>query len=155
MNTELKVGAVVLIAVAVLAAFIMQMGDTSNLFGASTEVYEVQVLFDTIAGLGRDAPVRLAGVPVGRVASIDLTDDGQALVVLRINNDVTLRQDAAASVASLGLLGEKYLEITAGTPGGPVVAPGGSIQPGAAVSIDQMVAVMNPSTSTSSVELAS
>ena len=114
MSTELKVGAVVLIAVAVLAAFIMQMGDTSNLFGGSTEVYEVQVLFDTISGLGRDASVRLAGVPVGRVASIDLTDDGQALVVLRINNDVTLRQDAAASVASLGLLGEKYLEITAG-----------------------------------------
>jgi phospholipid/cholesterol/gamma-HCH transport system substrate-binding protein len=143
MSTELKVGAVVLIAVAVLGAFIMRMGDTANLFGTSTEVYEVQVLFDTIAGLGRDAPVRLAGVPVGRVAEIDLTEDGQALVLLRIDNGIILRQDATASVASLGLLGEKYLEITAGTPGGPVVADGGSIQPGAAVSIDQMVAVMN------------
>lgn len=143
MSTELKVGAVVLIAVAVLAAFVMQMGDTSNLFGASTDVYEVQVLFDTIAGLGRDVPVRLAGVLVGRVHSIELTDEGQALVVLRIDNGVILRQDATASVASLGVLGAKYLEVTAGTSGGPVVVAGGFIQPGAAVSIDQMVAVMN------------
>jgi phospholipid/cholesterol/gamma-HCH transport system substrate-binding protein len=46
-------------------------------------------------------------------------------------------------VASLGLLGEKYLELTAGSPGAPVVADGGEILPGAAVSVDQMVAVMN------------
>jgi phospholipid/cholesterol/gamma-HCH transport system substrate-binding protein len=143
MSTELKVGAVVLVGVAVLAAFILRMDDTSNLFGTSTDVYRVSVRFDTIAGLGIDAPVRLAGVPVGRVESIDLTDDGRALVTLRINNGVPLRQDAAASVASLGLLGEKYLEVTAGTPGAPLVVDGGEIQPGAAVSVDQMVAVMN------------
>jgi len=143
MSTELKVGAVVLIAVAVLAAFVMQMGDTADFFGSPTDVYRVQVRFDTIAGLGVDAPVRLAGVFVGRVQSIELTDEGQALLVLRINNGVILRQDATASVASLGVLGEKYLEVTAGTPGSPVVTDGGFIQPGAAVSIDQMVAVMN------------
>lgn len=143
MSTELKVGAVVLVAVAVLAAFILQMNDTANLFGTSTDVYRVVVRFDSIAGLGVDAPVRLAGVLVGRVESIALTENGRALVTLRINRNVALRQDARASVASLGLLGEKYLEITAGTPGGPVVADGGEIQPGAAVSVDQMVAVMN------------
>jgi len=143
MSTELKVGAVVLIGVAVLAAFILQMDDTSNLFGTSADVYRVNIRFDTIAGLGIDAPVRLAGVPVGRVESINLTDAGQALVTLRINDGVILRQDATASVASLGLLGEKYLEVTPGTPGAAVVADGGSIQPGAAVSVDQMVAVMN------------
>lgn len=143
MSTELKVGAVVLIAVAVLAAFVMQMGDTSEFFGPPTDVYRVQVRFDTVGGLGVDAPVRLAGVPVGRVRSIDLTDEGQALVVLRITNGVILREDATASVASLGVLGEKYLEVTAGTLGAAVVVDGGFIQPGAAVSIDQMVAVMN------------
>lgn len=143
MSTELKVGAVVLIGVVVLAVFILRMDDTSTLFGVSTDVYRVQVRFDTISGLGVDAPVRLAGVPVGRVERIDLTDDGQALVTLRINDEVALRQSATASVASLGLLGEKYLEVTAGTPGDPVVTDGGEIQPGAAVSVDQMVAVMN------------
>ncbi len=143
MSTELKVGAVVLIAIAVGAVFILQMDDTSTLFGTSTDVYRVRVLFDSIAGLGVDAPVRLAGVPVGRVEAINLTDAGQAEVVLRINNGVPLRADATASVASLGLLGEKYLEVTAGSPGAVLVTDGGTIQPGAAVSIDQMVAVMN------------
>ncbi len=143
MSTELKVGAVVLIAIAVGGVFILQMDDTSSLFGTSTDVYRVRVLFDSIAGLGIDAPVRLAGVLVGRVEAINLTENGQAEVVLRINNGVPLRADGTASVASLGLLGEKYLEVTAGTPGGPLVTDGGTIQAGAAVSIDQMVAVMN------------
>ncbi|MGD8327820.1 MAG: MlaD family protein, partial [Acidobacteriota bacterium] len=143
MSTELKVGAVVLVGVVVLAAFILQMNDTSNLFGASTDVYRVHVSFDSIAGLSVDAPVRLAGVLVGRVESVSLTEDGRAMVTLRINNDVVLRAGATASVASLGLLGEKYLEVTAGPLSEPVVTDGGEIQPGAAVSVDQMVAVMN------------
>lgn len=143
MSTELKVGAVVLVAVAVLATFILQMDDTSGLFGTSLDVYRVQVRFNSIAGLGIDAPVRLAGVPVGRVESIELTNDGRALVTLRINNDVILREDSAAAVASLGLLGEKYLEISAGTPAANVVVDGGSIRPAAPVSVDQMVVVMN------------
>jgi len=144
MSTELKVGAVVLIAVAVLAVFILNLDETSRFFRASTEVYRVQVRFDSISGLGVDAPVRLAGVPVGRVEGpIRLTDDGQALVTLRIDNGVILRDDSTASVSSEGLLGEKYLELTAGTPGGPVVGDGGFILAGAAVSLDQMVTVMN------------
>jgi len=143
MSTELKVGAVVLVGVAVLAAFILQMDDTANLFGASTDVFRVQVRFDTIAGLGVDAPVRLAGVLVGRVESVSLTEAGRALVTLRINNGTVLREGATASVASAGLLGEKYLEVTAGPLGAPVIGDGGEIDPGAAVSVDQMVAVMN------------
>ncbi len=143
MSTELKVGAVVLVAIVVAAFFILRMDDTANIFGTSTDVYRVRVLFDSIAGLGIDAPVRLAGVLVGRVETIRLTDNGQAEVVLRINNGVPLRTDAVASVASLGLLGEKYLEVSAGTPGGTLVTDGGTIGAGAAVSIDQMVAVMN------------
>jgi len=142
MSTELKVGAVVLIAVVVLGAFVLKIEDRT-LFGTTTETYDVRVRFDTIAGLASDAPVHLAGVRVGRVRSITLTDEGQAEVLVGINSDVVLRQDATASVASLGVLGEKYLELTAGTPGSAVVTAGGLIRPGPAVSIDQMVAVMN------------
>jgi len=142
MSTELKVGAVVLSAVVVLGVFVLKIEDRT-LFGTTTETYDVRVRFDTIAGLASDAPVHLAGVRVGRVRSITLTDEGQAEVLVGINSDVVLRQDATASVASLGVLGEKYLELTAGTPGSAVVTAGGLIRPGPAVSIDQMVAVMN------------
>ena len=143
MSLELKVGAVVLVAIAVAAGFILNMNDTIGFFGSPTDVYRVEVAFTSVSGLGLEAIVRLSGVYIGRVEAISLTDDGLAVVTLRINNDVTLRADATASVASEGLLGEKYLEISAGTSASPVVTDGGSILPGALVSLDQMVAVMN------------
>lgn len=143
MNTELKVGMVVVVAIAVAAGFILNMNDTANFFGPPTDVYRVQVQFRSASGLIRDATVRLAGVYVGRVEDIVLNDEGQAVVTMRIDNSVTLRTDATASVSNEGILGEKYLELTSGTPGGSVVTDGGSILPGAPVSIDQMVAVMN------------
>ncbi|MCH7824012.1 MAG: MCE family protein [Acidobacteria bacterium] len=143
MSVELKVGAVVLVAIAVAAGFILNMNDTAGFFGSPTDVYRVEVRFNSVSGLGTDAIVRLAGVYIGRVENIGLTDDGRAVVTLRIGNGVILRADATASVASQGMLGEKYLEIAAGTSTSPVVTDGGSILPGAAVSIDQMVVVMN------------
>ena len=142
MSTELKVGVVVLIAIGVAAYFILQI-EGPTFLGSAEEAYEVRVVFDSIAGLTIDSPVRLAGVGIGRVDDIDLTPEGQAEVTLQIRGGVQLRQDATASVASLGLLGEKYLELTAGTLTAPLVTDGGEIQPGAAVSIDQMVAVLN------------
>ena len=143
MSTELKVGALVVVAIAVAGWFILNLDDTAGFFGPPTDVYSVQVQFDSVSGLPPDAIVRLAGVPIGRVQRIALTPAGQALVTLRIDDDVILREDATASVASEGLLGEKYLEISAGTPGSAAVVDGGSILPGAPVSIDQMVTVMN------------
>ena len=143
MSTELKVGAVVLFAIAAASGFILNMNDTANFFGPPTDVYRVRVLFASASGLTKDATVRLAGVYVGRVEAIELNDDGQAVVTMRIDNGVTLRTDSTASVSNEGMLGEKYLELTSGTPGGPVVPDEGEILPGAPVSIDQMVLVMN------------
>lgn len=142
MSTELKVGAVVLIAIGVLAFFILRLEEGAIFEGEAG--YEVRVVFDSIAGLTVDSEVRLAGVRVGRVSDIDLTEDGRAEVGIRLRDpDIRLRSDAVASVASAGLLGEKYLELTAGTPGAETVPNGGYIQGGPPVSIDQMVAVMN------------
>jgi phospholipid/cholesterol/gamma-HCH transport system substrate-binding protein len=143
MSTELKVGAVVVVAIAAATGFILNMNDTANFFGPPTDVYRTRVVFPTASGLARDAAVRLAGVYVGRVEAIVLNDDGQAVVTMRIDNGVTLRADSTASVSNEGMLGEKFLELTSGTPGGLVVTDGGEILPGAPVSIDQMVLVMN------------
>ena len=143
MSNELKVGVVVLIAIVVAGFFMMRM-DGSLLLGAPEAVYSVRVQFDSISGMAADAPVLVAGLRVGRIASITLTDEGRAEVTIRIEDpDVVLRSDATASIASLGVLGEKYLELTAGSLSSPAVVDGGLIQPGVAVSIDQMVAVLN------------
>ena len=132
MSNELRVGVVVLIAIGVAGYFMMQMDDLS-LFGAPEAAYSVRVRFDSISGMAADAPVLVAGLRVGRIGRITLTDEGQAEVTIRIEDpDVVLHSDATASIASLGVLGEKYLELTAGSLTSPVVVNGGMIQPGAA-----------------------
>ena len=63
------------------------------------------------------ADVEMAGVPVGRVASIKLDDDlsrRQARVVLILDKDLQLPADTIASVKTSGLIGDKYVNLTAG-----------------------------------------
>ena len=144
MSTELKVGAVVLIALGIFAYFIIQIEDTGVLLFQADDNYEVKVVFDTVGGMADDAPVRLAGVRVGQITSITIPE-GQAVVTMEIARGIDLHEDAVAFVASRSVLGENYLELNAGTPGLPEVPKDGTgvIASGRPVSVDQMVAVMN------------
>lgn len=141
MTTELKVGTLVLVAILVFAFFVIRIEGLGGFEDDRT--YELRARFDNIAGLTRDAPVRLAGVQVGRVAGIHLTDDGRAEVAMRIGRDVVLHQDAVATVGSMGMLGEKYVEIQAGTAEAARVSDGDFIRGGRPTSIDQLVTVMS------------
>lgn len=141
MSTELKVGVLVVIAIVVFAFFVVRIED--RVWFEPETAYRVRAVFEDIAGLEPDSPVRLAGVRVGKVGNIDLTEDGRAEVTMQLDPGVRLRQDSVASVASLGLLGEKYLQLTSGSPEAEVVPDGGLIRGGRPVSIDQAVTVMN------------
>jgi phospholipid/cholesterol/gamma-HCH transport system substrate-binding protein len=87
--------------------------------------YPVYAVFSDIGGLRVGAPVVIAGVEVGRVDSIRL-EDYEARVVLRIEPGLPLHVDAIASVKTRGLIGEKYVQISAGgaeeilRPGDPI-----------------------------------
>ena len=73
--------------------------------------------FNSVSGLRVGADVEMAGVPVGRVASIKLDDDlsrRQARVVLILDKDLQLPADTIASVKTSGLIGDKYVNLTAG-----------------------------------------
>lgn len=76
----------------------------------------VTIQFQDVAGLDEKTAVRVAGVRVGRVEKIRLIE-GKAYVDLELDYDVDLRQGASGSVASLGLLGEKYVELVPGPVG--------------------------------------
>lgn len=102
-----------LIVLAILAFFIMRIEDFS--LGRAGNTRSIDVLFDSVAGLERKSAVRVAGVRVGTVDDIKLTPDGRALVTLQVNDDVPIHRNATARVASLGLLGEKYVELEPGT----------------------------------------
>jgi phospholipid/cholesterol/gamma-HCH transport system substrate-binding protein len=78
--------------------------------------YLVEVVFDNVAGLERDASVQIAGVDIGRVDRIRLID-GKALVTLRIAPNVKLEKDVKAAMKTRGILGDKYIELVPGTSG--------------------------------------
>ena len=56
----------------------------------------------------------MAGVVIGRIDSVKLTDNDHATMLLRINNDVKITEDAFASVRTKGIIGDRYIRITQG-----------------------------------------
>ena len=92
--------------------------------------YLLSIYFDTAPGLDRNSPVRVAGVHLGDVEKVAL-EEGKAKVTFRLPFHVVLYKDAKAYLKSEGFLGEKYVEISPGTPGYPKLGPNGVAGPGA------------------------
>lgn len=87
--------------------------------------YLVSAEFDNISGLEPGAQVEIAGVPIGQVSSIELKNTS-ALVEMRIKEGVKLRDDDIAAIRTKGIIGEKYVKITAGG-SEEVIRPGDQI----------------------------
>jgi len=80
------------------------------------EGYELYAVFDNAAGLDINAPVRMVGVNVGRVAGIDIIDR-KARVVLYIDKGRQIDREAMFTIRSQGILGDKFVGIEPGTSG--------------------------------------
>jgi virulence factor Mce-like protein len=117
----MKVSILVLAAMGLLAYMLVKLGAFSWL-GPSTNDYVVR--FDSISGLSLGARVLIAGVEVGKVKEIAL-DQGRAKLVLSLQNEVQLHQDAVALLRTQGLLGERYVEVQPGQ--GALLKPGQEI----------------------------
>jgi len=101
------IGAVALVFLALKAANLLSFN-----FNPS---YSVSARFDNIGGLKANAPVKSAGVVVGRVASIGFDQNTfQADVRLDLNSDAKFPKDSSLAILTSGLLGEQYIGITAG-----------------------------------------
>ncbi|HYR28207.1 MAG TPA: MlaD family protein, partial [Thermoanaerobaculia bacterium] len=119
MTPAAKVGLVMLIALAVLGYFVLRIEDIS--LSRSRTTREVKAIFDDVSGLDDESAVRIAGVRKGHVTDIKVRPDGTAEVTMEVDDDVPLHADSQAKVASLGLLGEKYIELDPGTGRQPVL----------------------------------
>ncbi|MBS1766246.1 MAG: MCE family protein [Acidobacteria bacterium] len=113
MKLETKVGAFFLAAIAILGTLILKVEKMD--FGGAAASRKASVAFDQVAGLGLQGAVRVAGVKVGEVRSIDL-ENGKAKVGLSVDGKVPLYKNATATLASIGILGEKYIDLNPGTP---------------------------------------
>ena len=105
-STEVKVGAATIAAAVLLALMIMYLGG----FSLTTKGYPIQAVFSQVGGLKDGAIVRYAGVDVGRVQSVEMTTTG-VTVNLRIFDHVRIPRGSVFTIASEGLLGEKYITI--------------------------------------------
>lgn len=117
---EVKVGLFVFIAFALLAVMVFSISDFYTTQAQYT--YPLRVRFSFVNGVDTGSPVRLAGVQVGEVRSVRVYRDeaNQRTMVevgVRISRDAQMEEDSTASINTLGLLGEKYVEIMPGTPG--------------------------------------
>jgi phospholipid/cholesterol/gamma-HCH transport system substrate-binding protein len=123
LSSEAKVGLFVLLGVVLLVYMSLRLGGIKL---GGEDGYTIFVEFDSAAGLDPNAPVRVAGVEVGRVKSITLKDS-KAHLELQIQPDVKIGKDFTAVLTTKGLLGEKYLELTPGQPGAPPLKEGESL----------------------------
>lgn len=110
---DLWVGFFVAIGVVALLFLALKVG---NLSGAGlTNTYELSANFDNIGGLKVRAPVKSAGVLVGRVADIHFDPQSyQAVVVMKVDGRYAFPRDTFATINTSGLLGEQYVGLDVG-----------------------------------------
>jgi len=113
-SLDLWVGFFVLAGLVALIFLSVKVANLGSAFG-NTSSYRVQAEFDNIGGLKVRAPVKSAGVVVGRVEAIALDPKSfQALVTIHIDTRYSFPKDTFASVLTSGLLGEQYIGLDAG-----------------------------------------
>lgn len=112
---ELKVGVFVFIALIILVTFVLLIGD----FKTWTSGHQVNFIFNFANGVKLGAPVRFAGVDVGEVRAINfifVPEEQKTKVKITgwIKQEAKIPVDSTVWINTLGLLGEKYVEIIPG-----------------------------------------
>jgi phospholipid/cholesterol/gamma-HCH transport system substrate-binding protein len=128
---QLRVGIMVTVGLIVLIVAIFFI---SGSVGFLTRKYTLRAYFSEAGGLREGAQVQLAGIPVGNVSAIQLSpfaDPNRAVeVVMKVNRKYQdqIRADSEASTESAGLLGERFIDISRGSPGQSVVPDSGALK---------------------------
>lgn len=136
-----RVGLLVLVAVVIVVVGVLLIGEQNQLFRTKAEYY---ILFNNVSGLQAGNPVQLNGVDVGRVQEVVLpAEPGKNDIRVDITVDQRyasrVREDSVASIKTLGLLGDKFIELSSGSPDVPPLPEGGQIPTAPTTSIDELL----------------
>jgi phospholipid/cholesterol/gamma-HCH transport system substrate-binding protein len=139
---QLRVGLLVLGAALVLMAGLFLIGQQNRIFASKNRYFFTAT---SVAGLNEGNPVRLNGVTVGLVEKITLPADVRKRVLtIRISierqYENRIRKDSTARIRTLGLLGDKYVEVSSGSPNAQVIPPGGVISTAPDTDVDKLIA---------------
>ena len=111
-NTELIIGLFMIAGFLAFGYLSLQMGEFS-IFDLEKN-YSLEAEFDNASGLKVGAAIEIAGVGIGKVAKIELGEQGLAKVTMLIKQDIMITSDAIASIRTQGLIGDKLIKIIQG-----------------------------------------
>ncbi|MES2372856.1 MAG: MlaD family protein [Bacteroidota bacterium] len=117
---KIKTGIFVTIGIGILLATVFIIGNQKNLFDNR---FTIKANFNNVSGLQLGNLVRFAGINVGTVSDITILNDTTVQVSLALQESVKkfIKQDASANIGTDGLMGDKIIQVSAGTVGTPVV----------------------------------
>lgn len=140
--TQLRVGVLIISGLIVFAVGIFFI---SGKVGLWTSKYELKTFFSGAENLRDGAQVRLAGIVVGNVTGIKLSPYKEPGKAVQIDMKVTqkyqdeIRTDSVATIETVGLLGEAYVDISRGGPGAKPIPDGGTVQSHEEANMKQIV----------------
>ncbi len=109
---EFSVGIFILVGIAAILYLAIQIG-SSRFLGSDARIVDAR--FSNVGGLNEGSNVMIAGVKVGVVGDITLdTENLVAMVQLKLHTDITIYDDAIASIKTNGLIGDKYIALDPG-----------------------------------------
>ncbi len=110
---DLWVGVLVALGLAALLFLALKVGNLASI--STSETYQVQAKFANIGGLKVRAPIKSAGVVVGRVAEVHFDNESyEAVVTLNLDGRFKFPRDTSAKILTSGILGEQYVGLEAG-----------------------------------------
>lgn len=141
MWAKLKIGIVISLALITLLITVVFTGDIANII-SKKELLKIDII--DVGGLRKGSPVWFAGIEVGSVKSIDLSPQYGTVVTISVNRDVLgyLKKDSHATVLTMGLLGDKYVELSSGSPTAPALLPGEMLAGAPETGVQDMVATV-------------
>ncbi|MGB9716185.1 MAG: MlaD family protein [Thermodesulfovibrionales bacterium] len=144
--SKLKVGLVITLAILILFLTVFFAGSIERLISPKAEI---KAQIQNVKGLRKGAPVWVSGIEVGSVKDINLHPEYGTIVTISIKKDALkfLRKDAEASILTMGLLGDKYIELSNGSPDAGPIKPNDIIKGSTQIELQDIV-----ETSASSIE---
>ena len=141
---ETIVGIFVVVSMAVLLIMVFIIARQEGLF---QQYLEYTTVFRNVSGLKVGSEVHLAGVTVGNVKGIIISPDGSTLVTFNVIKKYSdrVREDSHASIGYMGLLGDKSLDLTAGSTSKPQIPPEVPVASVEPLDITQLLAKAGPS----------
>ncbi|MBM4339312.1 MAG: MCE family protein [Deltaproteobacteria bacterium] len=135
---KLKVGLVITLALLVLLVALFFAGGIEKIFSPKVDL---KIQFQDVRGLRKGAPVWIFGTEVGSVRKIDLDQTSGALVTISLKKDVLgfIKKDAKATIMTMGLLGDKYVELNTGSPKSEPIQRGEVIRGSLPVEISEVM----------------